>query len=82
VSEPFLVVYVVYRRPRDYPEHEYVVRRQWVAATPGNPTRIERDEWPCFMGATLEAARASIPLGKVRIERDPKDDPVIVETWL
>jgi len=30
---------------------------------------------------SLQAARALVPAGMVRLERSPGDDPTIVETW-
>jgi hypothetical protein len=30
----------------------------------------------------LAAARRHVPVGLFRLDREPKDDPTIVETWL
>lgn len=37
---------------------------------------------PLVCHETIEEARASVPLGCVRLARHPSDDPVIVEVWL
>lgn len=46
---------------------------------------IAKSLWPLVITPSLAAARAAIQSarpGLIRMVRDPKDDPVIVETWL
>lgn len=67
--------WVIYSHPSDYPD-QYVVRRWeigdgWMRAT------ADVQAWD-----TLDDARLwSVPADRVRIERDPSDDPTIVEIW-
>lgn len=88
-DEQGLVLWTIYRRPRDYPRG-FVVRRsqtggrqcpQCVANVPhGTPAQ------PCGfadrLAISLDLARAAIPLGLARQPRHPLDDASIVEVWL
>jgi len=70
---------VVYARPLDYPDH-HVVRRWRVMA--GNPAPQAAGDALLF--ESLAAARAwitGLQLGLVCVQRDPADDPAIVEVW-
>jgi len=67
-----LNIYVVYKRPRDFPGIEFLVRR-WEVNIPKDVL---------YAGDSLDEARALIPRGSVRLERSPTDDPCILETWL
>ncbi len=71
-----LEMFVVYRHPRDYPER-YVLRRWWVSAGVQSPD----DDW-FYLADTLDQIREYVPAGCVRLERDPKDQPQIVEVWV
>jgi hypothetical protein len=71
-----LCVWVIYEKPRDFPNH-FVVRRQWAVGK--NHIEVDRE---CHLTRTLEEARKLIPLGLYRFPRDPSDDPFIVESWL
>ncbi|MGL5922209.1 hypothetical protein [Chroococcidiopsis sp.] len=68
--------YTIYAHPRDYPNH-FVMRvfkiKPNVAPIPTGAVAI---------APTLEEIRMSIPIECVRIERDERDDPVIIETWI
>jgi hypothetical protein len=66
-----LAIWVIYERPRDYP-NSFVVRR-WSG---GKPARF------CQVFNTLQEARDAIPNGLCCLERQPDDDPSIKETWL
>ena len=68
--------FAIYRSPRDYPD-QFVVRR-WRLV--GN--EAVHDAQPLAVVDSLDEARAAVPLGLVRINRYPEDDPVIVEVWL
>jgi hypothetical protein len=76
MSDDGLAVYVLYYNPSDYPGL-YVVRRQVATAT-----SITVDPEPMAVTDTLMGARALLPVGLHRIERDIIDEPQIVETWL
>jgi hypothetical protein len=67
-----LELYVVYDRPKDFPD-KWVVRKFLY----DKPT----DEHWTYVH--LNAARAPmIARGLVRIPANPTDDPVILETWM
>lgn len=75
--------WVICRNPADFPGIPYIVRR-WVRRTLMDG--VEEDGFyptgehrPC---ATLADARDAIPPGHTRLERDPDDEPDIVECWL
>lgn len=70
-----LEMWTVYESPSDF-QGLWVVRR-WVA----EPGGLVRDPDPWFVGATLEAARESLPPDLYRQGRQPDDDPTIVEIW-
>lgn len=68
--------FAIYENPSDYPGR-YVVRGATIA-----PGSITNDAEPTAVVDTLDAARAAIPADLVRLDRDPADDPVIVEVWV
>lgn len=68
-------LYVVYHNPRDFPG-QHVIRKQ----TAGRGT-VAIAAKPLVM-RTLEEVRAALPAGLVRLERDPGDDPCVVEVWV
>lgn len=72
-----LWMYVVYAWPKDYP-NKFVMRRWIIGKTPGVP---ELDD-EFYLGDTLDEVRAQVPRHCVRLERDPKDEPQIVECWI
>lgn len=71
-----LDLYVVYRNPREFPG-QFVIRRQ--TADRGSVTI---DPQPTAVGPTLDAVLSMLPPGLTRLERDPNDDPCVVEVWL
>lgn len=72
-----LTVWVIYHRPLDLPEAEYVVRGFDVRLGEILP-HPEHAE-----AATLADARAALPAGvDTCLGRTPQDDPAIVETWI
>lgn len=70
-----LDMYVVYERPRDFP-NSFVVRHWIIDGKGGKPT-----DW-LVVGKTLDQVRQAIPGYCVRLERSPEDEPQIVESWL
>ncbi len=71
-----LLFYVLYWNPSDHPER-FVVRRQ-TAGRDG--IRIEAK--PLIVTEDLAAARAAIPPGLFRLDRDPSEELQILETWV
>lgn len=67
-----LNIYVIYKHPRDVPHAKYLVRR-WELLIPKDVL---------YAGDSLEEARALIPRGLTKVMPEPKDDPVILETWI
>lgn len=64
--------FVVYRRPKDFKRHNFVVR-----IFDGNrPLRL------LTVGDTLESVRETIPNGFLRVPASKTDDHTVVETWL
>lgn len=74
MSDNYLTIWVIYDHPADHP-YDFVVRPSYVY-----PGRVAFG--PAKMSGTLEGARDLLPEGLYRMDRDPDDDPVIVETWL
>lgn len=66
--------WIIYRHPRDYPDH-YVVRAWSLPHAVPEPG-------PLQVANTLDQARELIPPGQVRLDRDPADDPVVAEVWI
>lgn len=70
-ESPLLEMFVVYERPRDYPEH-FVVRR-WFA---------DKMTLDYELAPSLDDARKLVPpTADVCFPRSVLDDPCIVETW-
>lgn len=69
---------VIYDHPRDFPDH-FVVREHHITAGGRCMPSLVSHQFD-----TLEEARdhARQPHGKICIARHPKDDPVIVESWV
>ncbi len=70
-------MYVIYDRPRDCPN--YFVVRPHLIQKEGKPPIPSRNG---HLFDDLASARQFIPFGMIRINRDPSDDPVIVESWI
>jgi hypothetical protein len=69
-------MWVVYARPSDYPDK--FVARVWEFGADLSPRPTEYFR----LAKTLEDLRLLIPAHLVRLERDPKDEPQIVEVWV
>lgn len=76
MPESILDIYVVYANPLDYPGR-YVVRRQGVSRG-----RVDIDPEPLGVVDTLDQARDLLPPGLTWLDRQPGDEPQIVECWL
>lgn len=70
-----LTIWTVYARPSDYPDG-YVARQYSIE--PGRAIPLS----PAAYAPSLEAVRAKIPPGLVRLDRNEGDDPCIVECWI
>ena len=64
-------IWAIYKHPLDYPEK--FVARKFILDKPTSEILI---------GDTLEEIRKLLPKGLTLIERNPKDDPILVETWI
>lgn len=74
-----LPVIVIYSDPIDFPGR-YVTRRQWALR---GSLQIEVEAEPLAVVDTIEEARAAVPPAQDhRLDRDPDDDPAIVECWI
>lgn len=67
-------LWVIYERPKDYPDH-FVVRRWTVDVGRAIPEKL------AALATTLEEARDIVPDGLHCIPRHESDDPCIVEVW-
>lgn len=70
-----LVLWAVFERPSDHPEH-FVVRPQIVSQ---RGVQIWHQAWPCD---SLSEARHIIPRGLSRMPRHTDDAPHLIETWM
>lgn len=74
-----LPTWTIYWSPDDYPGR-FVLRPHYVECG-GEPTRrITPGEAQVF--EDLDSARAAVPPGLYRLDRDRDDHPSVVETWL
>jgi len=73
--EAALTMFTIYRNPKDFPPG-YAIRR-WLVTDQGPVAEEGRGGiW------SLDEVRSMIPPGLHRMERQPEDDPCIVEVWL
>jgi len=71
-----LSIYTIYGpNTTDFPG-EYVCRRHEVTAGKSVPMEL------LCRSKKLEDIREQLPQGLIRIERDPKDDHTIIESWM
>jgi hypothetical protein len=74
-ADDALALWTVYDHPSDFPDR-FVARLSLISRT-GTVVTNET-----VSAATLAELRDRLPPGLHRLDRDPSDDPVIVETWL
>ena len=74
-----LSIWTVYQKPLDYPGH-FVARRWENLIVDGAP--VSRATADVLVAPDLDGLRAQLPAGLVRLDRQPGDGPVIVESWL
>lgn len=74
--EPQFSLYTIYQSPSEFPG-KFVIRK-WTLVN-GEPAPEKK---PLAVCSSLEEARMRLPAWLKNIGREPKDDPVIVETWL
>jgi hypothetical protein len=70
-----LQLWTIYDHPSDFPDC-FIARMSLISRAGMVMTR------ETITGATLEELRSRLPRGLIRFNRDPTDDPVIVEVWL
>ena len=73
-----LSMYVMYERPRDYPD-AYVLRR-W-SIVPGQPEPVSSDP-PVCVAPTREAAERQVPAGLTRVGPWQGDEPQIIGVYV
>ena len=71
VKQTTMPIITIFESPEDYPG-KYVARVFDV----DKPTNL------AAVADTYEELMQAIPAGMVRLERNEKDDPVILETWI
>lgn len=74
-SQSTLKMFVIYRKPKDYPDN-YVVRLWEIEPLKVTPKEL------IGIKKTLEEARILIPKGCKNIGRLEQDDPYIEEVWI
>lgn len=73
-------LWVIYRDPADYPQFKYLMRRLIVTA---DGMKFDTRCSGAFDERGLEAVRSTLEgNGLCRVDRDPDDDPAILETWV
>jgi hypothetical protein len=71
-----LTFWVIYQRPRDYPDG-YVLRAQWIT---GGIILVSHEAW---YAKTTDELRALLPMHTLtRMGPYEGDDPVIYEVWM
>ncbi len=82
-----LPMWTVYDKPKDYPT-EFVARMSVTGRLKGGiDDKLDRTVsgptiGTLIKGKTLNEVREQLPPGLYRLNRDPSDDPVIVEVWI
>lgn len=71
VKQTTMPIITIFESPEDYPG-KYVAR----VFDEDKPTTL------AAVADTYEELMQAIPAGMVRLERNEKDDPVILETWI
>ena len=74
MADQQLSLWTVYQQPTDHPDK--CVARRWTVTPAPAPTE------DVLLADDLDALRQMLPHGLVRMERNPEDDPKIVETWI
>jgi hypothetical protein len=72
-----LTAYVIYDRPKDYPD-SFPVRRHFTLFD--GRIIAERDLFGC--GDTVDDARRCLPPGLYKMPQLAGDDPAILEVWI
>jgi hypothetical protein len=68
------VVWTIYQAPKDFPDG--FVTRPWTITGRGPEPGMAQ------LSMTLEQARQNVPQGLYRMDRQPGDDPAVLETWI
>jgi hypothetical protein len=70
-----LLIWTIYQHPRDFPDW-FVARPYVIRPKTSGPMPMH------LMAHTLDCLRLMLPNGLTRLDRQPADDPVILETWV
>jgi hypothetical protein len=70
-----LIIWTITHNTKDFGD-------KWVARPTIVPNEHPNMEDGYLIADTLEELRDKLPPGLSRLQRDPNDDPVIVEVWL
>jgi hypothetical protein len=76
IEHGLMPMWTIYEHPLDFPAH-FVVRMH--LANGEGEIKVHRFGVVCM---SLDEARAQVPKYCAMFQRDPADDPTIVETWL
>lgn len=72
-------IWVIYTRPSDFPNDNFVVREHDVTREDGE--NAIKPTPRVHTGETIGQVRRFIPRGKQRLDRTEADEPQIVEWW-
>ena len=75
-EEVVMTLWIIYDRPRDYPD-KFVLRRQFVVRGIAEPVK----EKNCVLADRVADLQKLIPPGLMNLV-DPGDDPAILEVWV
>jgi PHD/YefM family antitoxin component YafN of YafNO toxin-antitoxin module len=74
-------IWVIYRRPTDFPTSNYVMREHYVITNEGASQNVVMPTEYFHTAQNIEELRRKIPRGKQRVLRRDDDEPQIVEWW-
>lgn len=70
-----LLIWTIYENPVDFPDW-FVARPQIIRPKTAGPLPLH------LMAKNLDRLRLMLPDGLVRLDRQPTDDPFILEVWV
>ena len=74
-AERKLEMFVIFDHPKDWPD-KFVARQFLIQEDTATPTGT------FWLGDSLDEVRSHLPPHCARLERDPNDEPQIVESWI
>jgi hypothetical protein len=78
-SSAMIKIWVIYKRPSDFPSEAYVMREHHVRRGPEKNTVTPTEHF--YTGDSIPELRRQIPPGKQKVVRREDDEPQIVEWW-